>query len=136
MYRAIGNWERVAGHDDLKLALGIVQRAISPFLIRHAGLRVGAGVRTGVITLIQQLARPSERPGAILGSSPGGTPEPVEWPRPAPGTGVGATPGAVFPERHAGVTVVSSDDGAQPLRIGNYKANLTPPIPEKPVENL
>ena len=32
---------------------GIVYRAISTFLIRRAGLRVGAGARTGAVTLIQ-----------------------------------------------------------------------------------
>ena len=35
-------------------SLGIVYRAISTFLIRRAGLRVGAGARTGAVTLIQR----------------------------------------------------------------------------------
>ena len=34
--------------------LGIVYRAISTFLIRRAGLRVGASARTGAVTLIQR----------------------------------------------------------------------------------
>ena len=34
--------------------LGIVYRVIATFLIRRAGLRVGAGARTGVVTLIQR----------------------------------------------------------------------------------
>ena len=38
----------------LTQVLGIVYRAISPFLIRRAGLRVGAGARTGAVTLIQR----------------------------------------------------------------------------------
>ena len=38
----------------LTQVLGIVYRAISTFLIRRAGLRVGAGARTGAVTLIQQ----------------------------------------------------------------------------------
>ena len=38
----------------LSQVLGIVYRAISTFLVRHAGLRVGAGARTGAITLIQR----------------------------------------------------------------------------------
>ena len=38
----------------LTQVLGIVYRAISTFLIRRAGLRVGAGARTGAVTLIQR----------------------------------------------------------------------------------
>ena len=38
----------------LSQVLGIVYRAISTFLIRRAGLRVGAGARTGAVTLIQR----------------------------------------------------------------------------------
>ena len=38
----------------LTQVLGIVYRAISTFLIRRAGLRVGTGARTGAITLIQR----------------------------------------------------------------------------------
>ena len=38
----------------LTQVLGIVYRAISTFLVRRAGLRVGAGARTGVVTLIQR----------------------------------------------------------------------------------
>ena len=38
----------------LSKVLGIVYRAISTFLIRRAGLRVGAGARTGAVTLIQR----------------------------------------------------------------------------------
>ena len=34
--------------------LGIVFRTIFTFLIRSAGLRVGAGARTGAVTLIQR----------------------------------------------------------------------------------
>ena len=40
----------------LSQVLGIVYRAISTFLIRRAGLRVGAGARTGAVTLIQRFA--------------------------------------------------------------------------------
>ena len=36
--------------------LGIVYRAITTFLVRRAGLRVGAGARTGAVTLIQRFA--------------------------------------------------------------------------------
>ena len=43
-----------AGPAVLSQVLGIVYRAISTFLVRHAGLRVGAGARTGAITLIQR----------------------------------------------------------------------------------
>ena len=39
----------------LTQVLGIVYRAISTFLIRRAGLRVGAGARTGAVTLIQRI---------------------------------------------------------------------------------
>ena len=38
----------------LTQVLAIVYRAISTFLIRRAGLRVGAGARTGAVTLIQR----------------------------------------------------------------------------------
>ena len=38
----------------LSQVLGIVYRAISTFLIRRAGLRSGAGARTGAVTLIQR----------------------------------------------------------------------------------
>ena len=38
----------------LTQVLGIVYRAVSTFLIRRAGLRVGAGARTGAVTLIQR----------------------------------------------------------------------------------
>ena len=38
----------------LTQVLGVVYRAISTFLIRRAGLRVGAGARTGAVTLIQR----------------------------------------------------------------------------------
>ena len=38
----------------LSQVLGIVYRAISTFLIRRAGLRVGADARTGAVTLIQR----------------------------------------------------------------------------------
>ena len=38
----------------LSQVLGIVYRAISTFLVRRAGLRVGAGARTGAVTLIQR----------------------------------------------------------------------------------
>ena len=38
----------------LSQVLGIVYRATSTFLIRRAGLRVGAGARTGAVTLIQR----------------------------------------------------------------------------------
>ena len=38
----------------LTQVLAIVYRAISTFLTRRAGLRVGAGARTGVVTLIQR----------------------------------------------------------------------------------
>ena len=38
----------------LTQVLGIVYRAISTFLVRRAGLRVGAGARTGAVTLIQR----------------------------------------------------------------------------------
>ena len=38
----------------LSQVLGIVYRAIATFLIRRAGLRVGAGARTGAVTLIQR----------------------------------------------------------------------------------
>ena len=38
----------------LTQVLGIVYRAIATFLIRRAGLRVGAGARTGAVTLIQR----------------------------------------------------------------------------------
>ena len=38
----------------LTQVLGIVYRAISTFLIRRAGLRVGAGARIGAVTLIQR----------------------------------------------------------------------------------
>ena len=38
----------------LTQVLGIVYRAISTFLIRRAGLRVGAGARTGAVILIQR----------------------------------------------------------------------------------
>ena len=38
----------------LTQVLGIVYRAISTFLIRRAGLRVGAGARTGAVTLVQR----------------------------------------------------------------------------------
>ena len=38
----------------LSQVLGIVYRAISTFLIRRAGLGVGAGARTGAVTLIQR----------------------------------------------------------------------------------
>jgi len=34
--------------------LGIVYRAVSTFLVRRAGLRVGADARTGAVTLIQR----------------------------------------------------------------------------------
>ena len=40
--------------EVLSQVLGIVYRAISTFLIRRAGLRVGAGARTGTVTLIQR----------------------------------------------------------------------------------
>ena len=40
----------------LSQLLGIVYRAISTFLIRRAGLRVGAGARTGAVTLIQRFS--------------------------------------------------------------------------------
>ena len=40
----------------LTQVLGIVYRAISTFLIHRAGLRVGAGARTGAVTLIQRFA--------------------------------------------------------------------------------
>ena len=39
----------------LSQVLGIVYRAISTFLIRRTGLRVGAGARTGAVTLIQRV---------------------------------------------------------------------------------
>ena len=38
----------------LTQVLGIVYRAVSTFLVRRAGLRVGAGARTGAVTLIQR----------------------------------------------------------------------------------
>ena len=38
----------------LSQVLGIVYRAISTFLVRRAGLRVGTGARTGAATLIQR----------------------------------------------------------------------------------
>ena len=38
----------------LTQVLGIVYRAVSTFLVRGAGLRVGAGARTGAVTLIQR----------------------------------------------------------------------------------
>ena len=38
----------------LTQVLGIVYRAIATFLVRRAGLRVGAGARTGAVTLIQR----------------------------------------------------------------------------------
>ena len=38
----------------LSQVLGIVYRAIATCLIRRAGLRSGAGVRTGAVTLIQR----------------------------------------------------------------------------------
>ena len=38
----------------LTQALGIVYRAISTFLIRRSGLRVGAGAHTGAVTLVQR----------------------------------------------------------------------------------
>ena len=38
----------------LTQVLSIVYRAISTFLVRRAGLRVGAGARTGAVTLIQR----------------------------------------------------------------------------------
>ena len=38
----------------LTRVLGIVYRAVSTFLVRHAGLHVGAGARTGAVTLIQR----------------------------------------------------------------------------------
>ena len=38
----------------LSQVLGIVYRAISTFLMRRAGLRVGAGARTSAVTLIQR----------------------------------------------------------------------------------
>ena len=40
----------------LTQVLGIVYRAISTFLVRRAGLRVGAGARTGAVTLIERFA--------------------------------------------------------------------------------
>ena len=40
--------------EVLSQVLGIVYRAISTFLIRRAGLRSGAGARTGAVTLIQR----------------------------------------------------------------------------------
>ena len=38
----------------LAQVLDIVYRAISTFLVRRAGLRAGAGARTGAVTLIQR----------------------------------------------------------------------------------
>ena len=38
----------------LTQVLGIVYRAVSTFLVRRAGLRSGAGARTGAVTLIQR----------------------------------------------------------------------------------
>ena len=38
----------------LTRVLGIVYRAISTFLVRHAGLRSGTGARTGAVTLVQR----------------------------------------------------------------------------------
>ena len=38
----------------LTQVLSIVYRTISTFLVRRAGLRVGAGARTGAVTLIQR----------------------------------------------------------------------------------
>ena len=38
----------------LTQVLGIVYRALSTFLVRRAGLRSGAGARTGAVTLIQR----------------------------------------------------------------------------------
>ena len=38
----------------LPRVLGVVYWAISTFLIRRAGLRVGASARTGAVTLIQR----------------------------------------------------------------------------------
>ena len=38
----------------LTQVLGIVYRAVSTFLVRRAGLRVGAGACTGAVTLIQR----------------------------------------------------------------------------------
>ena len=38
----------------LSQVLAIVYRAIATFLVRGAGLRVGAGARTGAVTLIQR----------------------------------------------------------------------------------
>ena len=40
----------------LSQVLGIVYRAIATFLVRRAGLRSGAGARTGAVTLIQRFA--------------------------------------------------------------------------------
>ena len=47
----------------LTQVLVIVYRAISTFLVRRAGLRVGAGARTGVVTLIQPF-------GSVLNLNP------------------------------------------------------------------
>ena len=48
----------------LSQVLGIVYRAISTFLIRRAGLHVGAGARTGAVTLIQRFG--SVKTGEII----------------------------------------------------------------------
>ena len=45
----------------LSHVLGIVYRAIATFLIRGTGLRVGAGARSGAVTLIQRF-RTRRRP--------------------------------------------------------------------------
>ena len=49
----------------LTQVLGIVYRAIATFLIHRAGLRVGAGARTGAVTLIQ-LIRLGAEPGETV----------------------------------------------------------------------
>jgi hypothetical protein len=44
-----------ANHPQaLTAVLAVVQRAISTFVIRHAGLAVSCGARTGAVTLIQR----------------------------------------------------------------------------------
>jgi hypothetical protein len=44
-----------ANHPQaLTAVLAVVQRAISTFVVRHAGLAVSCGARTGAVTLIQR----------------------------------------------------------------------------------
>ena len=51
----------------LSEVLAVVQRGISTFLIRHSGLTVASGARTGAVTLIQRLgSQPQPTPRQLL----------------------------------------------------------------------